>query len=49
MACIHCGQSRDSEDYVLQFTSDDGEPVNIELSLCDECLDELLSEPEIEF
>lgn len=48
MGCIHCGQDAAAEEYTFRFTPDDQEPVDVELWVCDVCLEVLLTDADIE-
>ena len=47
MECTHCG-AEDSDDYLLRFSSVDGDAQTVELWLCDECVERILSEEDAE-
>ena len=48
MGCIHCGQDIATEEYTFRFTPEDREPVDVELWVCDVCLEVLLTDADIE-
>jgi hypothetical protein len=48
MGCIHCGQNIATEEYTFRFTPEDQEPADVELGVCDVCLEVLLTDADIE-
>lgn len=48
MACTNCGVEDPSGEYELSFTRSEKGTRVLDLSLCDDCLDDFLAETEIQ-
>lgn len=48
MVCTNCGADTSAESHRLLFSTTDGAPKELDLTLCDRCLREILDEPGIE-